>query len=55
MFKFCVITLFVIGAGAWAWIVNQLSLQFMLGLLFGAISTEIYYWKVLKIIDPRHH
>ena len=33
-------------------VVKQMPMQLMVGLLIGAIGTELYYWKVVKIIHP---
>ena len=45
-----VLAVFLIGASIWGWAVNQMPIQFVAGLLVGTIVTELYYWKVTKII-----
>ena len=50
--KVLTVVVFAIAAALYFWFLKQLSWQFHVGLLVGAIGVELYYWKVKKVIKP---
>jgi hypothetical protein len=50
--KVLTVVLFAIAASLYFWFLKQLSWQFHIGLVVGAVVTEMYYWKVTRAIKP---
>jgi len=49
LFVFIIYTLLLIG---WGYLVMTLNSDLITGLLIGAITIEMYYWRVTKQISP---